>query len=98
LSVAILEKARTHFVEALTCTLTHPSGKTLAAWLQEVGFRKVHPSYSGGWFAWRLFEQLAEDRRPQELASLDAYLRPCIEAFVQFAAPLDVDPPITATR
>jgi SAM-dependent methyltransferase len=98
LSMAILEQARAHIVAALTCTLTHPSGKTLATWLQEIGFQEVHPSYSGGWFAWRLFNQLAADRRPQDLASLDAYLRPCVEAFVQFAAPLDVDPPITATK
>jgi hypothetical protein len=98
LSVARLEQARPHLVEALTCTLTHPSGKTLVAWLREIGFQKAEPSYSGGWFAWRLFNQLAEERRPQDLASLDAYLRPCVEAFVQFAAPIDVDPPITATK
>jgi SAM-dependent methyltransferase len=98
LSVAILEKARAHVVDALTCTLTHPSGRTLAAWLEEIGFREVQPSYSGGWFAWQLFERLAEDRRPRDLASLDAYLRPCVEAFVQFAAPLDADTPITATK
>ena len=98
LSVAVLEQARPHLVSALTCTLTHPSGKTFAAWLREIGFQKVEPSYSGGRFAWRLFNQLAEERRPQDLASLDAYLRPCVEAFVQFAAPLYVDPPITATK
>lgn len=98
LSVAILEEARAHIVEALTCTLTHPSGKTLAAWLREIGFQNVEPTYSGGWFAWRLFNQLAEDRRPQDLASLDAYLRPCVEAFVQFLAPLESDTPITATK
>ena len=98
LSVAVLEQARPHIVSALTCTLTHPSGQTFAAWLREIGFQKVEPSYSGGWFAWRLFNQLAEERRPQDLASLDATLRPCVEAFVQFTAPLEADTPITATR
>jgi hypothetical protein len=82
----------------LICTLTHPSGRTLAAWLHEIGFGQVHHSYSGGRFAWRLFNQIAEERRPQDLASLDATLRPCVEAFVQFPAPLEADTPITATR
>jgi ubiquinone/menaquinone biosynthesis C-methylase UbiE len=98
LSVVVLEQARAHIVRALTCTLTHPSGETLAAWLREIGFQKVEPSYSGGWFAWRLFNQLAEDCRPRDLASLDAILRPCVETFVQFPAPPEADTPITATR
>ena len=98
LSVTVLEGARPHMVGALTCTLTHPSGETLAAWLREIGFQKVEPSYSGGWFAWRLFNQLAEERRPRDPASLDAYLRPCVEAFVHFPAPIEADTPITATR
>jgi SAM-dependent methyltransferase len=98
LSVAVLEQARPHLVEALTCTLTHPSGVTLAAWLKEIGFKDVTPSYNGGWFAWRLFNQLPEERRPQDLASLDVLLRPCVASFVQFAAPLEADQPITATK
>jgi hypothetical protein len=63
--VAVLAGARPHIVEALTCTLTHPSGKTLAAWLREIGFQKVEPSYSGGWFARQLFSQLVEERPPR---------------------------------
>jgi ubiquinone/menaquinone biosynthesis C-methylase UbiE len=98
LSVAALEQARAHIVAALTCTLTHPSGRTLAAWLKEIGFKDVTPSYSGAWFAWRLFAQLVEECHPQDLASLDAFLRPCVEAFVEFPAPLESDTPITATR
>jgi ubiquinone/menaquinone biosynthesis C-methylase UbiE len=98
LSMELLEQVRPHTVEALTCTLTHPSGETLAAWLKEIGFKEVTPSYSGGWFAWRLFNQIAEERRPQDLASLDATLRPCVEAFVGFPAPLEADTPITATK
>jgi SAM-dependent methyltransferase len=98
LSVAILEQVRPHLVATLTCTLTHPSGKTFVAWLREIGFQEIHPSYSGAWFAWQLFERMAPECRPQDLASLDAILRPCVEAFVQFPAPLDRDTPITATK
>ena len=54
-----------------------------------------HPLASSGV---RLFNQLAEAHRPRDLASLDAYLRPCVEAFVQFPAPLASDTPITATK
>ncbi len=98
LSVPLLEGAREHIVEALTCTLRHPSGKTLVSWLKEIGFQKVHPSYSGGWYARGLYDRLPQERRPRDLESLDAYLHPLVETFVQFAAPIDRDPPITATK
>ena len=98
LTVALLRRVRDHIVEALTCTLTHPSGATLVSWLDRIGFQEVHPSYAGGWYAWRLYERLPEERRPRDLASLDAYLSPLVETFVQFAAPLKTDPPIMAVK
>ena len=98
LTVRRMEQTREHVVGALTCTLTHPSGRTLSCWLEEIGFQEVHPSYSGGWYAWQLYGQLPEDSRPHEQASLDAYLRPLVMSFVEFAAPLDKDTPITATK
>jgi len=98
LTVRRLEQAREHVVGAMTCTLPHPSGKTFSSWLQEIGFQAIHPSYSGAWYAWQLYGQLSEDSRPQDQASLDAYLCPLVAAFVEFAAPLDRDTPITATK
>ena len=98
LTVTRLRQVRDHIVEALTCTLTHPSGATLVSWLEGIGFREVHPCNGGGWYAWRLYERLPEERRPRDLASLDAYLSPLVAAFVQFAAPLDMDPPIMAVK
>jgi SAM-dependent methyltransferase len=98
LTVPRLEQACEHLVGALTCTLTHPGARTFSGWLDEIGFQEVHPSYSGGWYAWQLHGELPEDSRPQERASLDAYLRPLIASFVGFAAPLDRDTPITATK
>lgn len=98
LTVARLERLRGHIVNALTCTLRHPSGATLVSWLKKIGFGEVRPSYAGGWYAWALCERLSEDERPQDLASLDRYLRPLVETFVQFGAPIEADTPITATK
>lgn len=98
LDVAAMERLRPHVVGAVTCTLTHASGRTLVRWLREIGFQEVLPSYSGGWYAWRLYEVLAAEQRPRDLEALDAYLGPAVEAFVKFAAPLDVDPMITAVK
>jgi SAM-dependent methyltransferase len=98
LDVEALERLRPHVVGAVTCTLTHACGRTLARWLKEIGFQEVLPSYSGGWYAWQLYEVLGARRRPRDLEALDAYLGPVVEAFVGFAAPLDVDPMITAVK
>jgi SAM-dependent methyltransferase len=98
LDVEALERVRPHVVDAVTCTLRHASGRTLARWLKEIGFAEVHPSYSGGWYAWRLYEVLGAGRRPQDLDALDAYLGPLVEAFVGFAAPIETDPMITAVK
>jgi len=98
LDVDALEGLRPHMLDAVTCTLTHPSGRTLARWLEEIGFDPVLPSYSGAWYAWRLYDVLGPERRPRDLQALDAYLSPIIEAFVRFAAPIETDPMITAVK
>ncbi len=98
LDVDALEGLRPHMLDAVTCTLTHPSGRTLVRWLEEIGFDPVLPSYSGAWYAWRLYDVLGPERRPRDLQALDAYLSPIIEAFVRFAAPIEMDPMITAVK
>jgi hypothetical protein len=45
-----------------------------------------------------LHDALGPDRRPQDLPALDAYLSPLIEVFVRFAAPIEMDPMITAVK
>jgi SAM-dependent methyltransferase len=98
LDVEAMERLRPHVVGAVTCTLRHASGRTLVGWLKEIGFSEVHPSYGGGWYAWRLHEALEPERRPRDLGALDAYLSPLIEAFVGFAAPVEVNPLVTAVK
>jgi SAM-dependent methyltransferase len=98
LDVDALERARPQVVDAVTCTLTHASGRTLVDWLEEIGFQQVLPSYSGAWYARRLYDVLGPERRPRDLQALDAYLSPLVAAFVRFAAPIDAEPMITAVK
>lgn len=87
-----------HLVEARHCRLTHPSGRTFASWLEEIGFRDVSPSHSGIKFAGCLFESLAENERPKDLLALDRLLRRLVGIVVEMPAPLDQNPMITATK
>ncbi|MBN1639691.1 MAG: class I SAM-dependent methyltransferase [Anaerolineae bacterium] len=98
LSVSCLERARPWIVEAVTCTLTHPSGRTLAAWLSETGFTEVMPTHSGGRCAWGLYEALTGRERPGDLEALDAYLGPIVQTMVRLLAPIETDPMITAVK
>jgi len=98
LTVAALEGAQEHIQGALICTLQHPSCRTLFSWMDKIGFEEHKTTYAGGWYAWALYQRLDEEQRPQDLDALDRYLRPLVEAFVQFAAPVEADSPITATK
>jgi SAM-dependent methyltransferase len=97
-TVALLEAIRPSIVEARICTLTHPSGRTLAAWMREIGFSEVRPTHSGAWFAGRLFDRLPAESRPTSLDGVDAMLRPLVEVVIQMAAPIGTDPMITAVK
>jgi len=98
ITIPLLERARSAIIDARFCSLTHPSGPTLASWLKEIGFREVIPSHSGAWFAGRLFDQLSEEQRPKDIEGVDAILRPVIKIAVRMAAPIDTDHMITAIR
>jgi ubiquinone/menaquinone biosynthesis C-methylase UbiE len=95
---SMLEEMSSHITDAMHCPLTHASGQTLGAWLKEIGFGEVLPSYAGAWLAWRLFDEVQEAKRPRDMTALDAYLEPIVRAFVQFAAPIETDPMITAVK
>ena len=98
ITIPLLEKIRPTITEALTWSLTHPSGKTLVSWLKNIGFREVIPSYNGGWFAGQLFDQLSEEDRPKDMNTIDALLRPLVKIVVQMTAPIGIDPMITAIK
>ena len=98
--IAALESLRPWVVEARRCTLIHPCGQTFASWMRAIGFREVQATHSGIWFAGQVFVQLPEAERPQNLAEVDALLRPLVKIVVQMAAPPgdDRDPLLTAVK
>jgi ubiquinone/menaquinone biosynthesis C-methylase UbiE len=98
ITVPLLEDARPAITDARVCHLNHPSGKTMVSWLEEIGFQAVIPSHSGADFAGRLFGQLSERDRPRDMNGVDALLRPLLRIVVDMAAPIEIDPMITAVK
>ena len=98
ITTAFLRQLQPSITEARYCLLTHPSGKTLASWLKEIGFREVLPSHSGGRFGRHLFDQFSEEERPDDIDRVDAALKPPVKIIVNMAAPLEIDPMITAIK
>lgn len=84
--------------EVRTCTLTHPSGRTLVTWLGEIGFREILPTCSGAWFAGQLYDVVPSADRPVDMQSVDDLIRPIIQIVVNMAAPVSRDPVITAVK
>ncbi|MBN1287643.1 MAG: class I SAM-dependent methyltransferase [Anaerolineae bacterium] len=98
ITVRDLEALRAAITDARVCTLTHPSGATLVEWLHEINFSAVLPTHSGADFAERLFDRLPAGERPQDQAGVDTVLRPSVEIVVQMAAPVGLDPMMTAVK
>jgi len=98
ITVERLEGVLPAIEDAMVCELTHPSGRTLASWMEEVGFSEVHPTHDGSTFAGRLFDTLPKDERPEDMEGLDEMLRPLVGVVVEMAAPLEEDPMITAVK
>jgi hypothetical protein len=78
--------------------LSHPSGKTLVRWLEEIGFSRVLPTHSGIRFAGRLFDTIPGGDHPRDLGGLDKLLRPLINVVVDMAAPVASNPMMTAVK
>jgi SAM-dependent methyltransferase len=97
-TVADLEKVKPFVADARVCRLTHPSGETLVGWLKDLGFSQALGTHSGIRFAGRLFDSLPEQIRPRDLAGLDDLLRPVVGTVVDMAAPLCLNPMITAVK
>jgi hypothetical protein len=98
ISVPLLEQMQSDIVDARICQLRHPSGETLASWLNETGFSEVLPTQSGAEFAVKLFARLPGEQRPRRMSEVDDILRRTIEMVVQMPAPLRNDPMIAAVK
>lgn len=84
--------------EARVSTTQHPSGKTLAAWMQEIGFREVLPTQNGKQAAQEYFDQCPADQRPRDIREVDDLLSPLVRKAIRTPAPLEQDPMITAIK
>jgi SAM-dependent methyltransferase len=98
ITASLLEQMRSDIVDARICRLRHPSGETLASWLNETGFSEVLPTHSGAEFAVKLFAQLPGELCPHSMGGVDDMLRRAVEIIVQMPAPLSIDPMITAVK
>ena len=93
-----MAQLRSALADARVCQTSHPSGKTIAAWLREIGFTQVLPTHDGSTAAGMLFDVLSEPSRPHDLAGVDAVLHPVVQVVSQLAAPIELDPMITAIK
>lgn len=93
-----LERLRPLIEEVATFVLTHPSCETYMRWMKDAGFSDVKPTHSGRSFALRLFDHVDQSGRPQDLAGVDALLRPAVRVVIQLEAPEHLDPCITAVK
>jgi ubiquinone/menaquinone biosynthesis C-methylase UbiE len=98
LTLPVLEKLRSSVVAVRKCILTHPSGRTFARWMKDIGFSEINPTHSGSLFAGQLFDALEKNKRPRDINELDNILRPNIEKVVRMTAKLELDPMITAIK
>lgn len=98
LSEEILAELARHAITAVVCDTRHPSGPTWTRLLKGAGFSEVHPTHSGSRQARQLFETLAPDERPQDMAGVDEYLRPLVARVIRQPAPLEDDPMLTAVK
>ncbi|HEY3340947.1 MAG TPA: class I SAM-dependent methyltransferase [Anaerolineae bacterium] len=98
ISVARLALLRPMLADARVCQTSHPSGATIAAWLHEIGFAQVLPTHDGIAAAGSLFDALLASARPRNLADVDACLRPVVQIVTQLAAPIELDPMLTAIK
>jgi SAM-dependent methyltransferase len=98
LSQALLTELHPYIFETVGCTTRHPS---CASWLKlicETGFSDCRATHSGRALARQMFALLAPDGLPASLADVDELLRLPVQAAASLAAPLELDPMITAVK
>lgn len=98
ITVSFLEEIRGAITKVQVCKTIHPSGRTWASWLKEIGFKDVIPTYSGGIAAGKLYKLYTDDNRPSDLDSVDEVIKPVVRVVTQLQAPIELDPVITAIK
>lgn len=98
ISLPKLQSLSDRLLNVRQCVTSHPSGRTLVGWLAQIGFREIRPSHNGLDAAATLFEQTAAAERPLTVTAVDAYLEPFVQMAIELAAPLEMEPMITAVK
>jgi SAM-dependent methyltransferase len=98
LTEEVLVELSRHVTAAAVCDTYHPSGATWVRMLKDAGFRDVRPTLSGRRYARELFDSLAPEDRPPDMAGVDEYLRPLVARVIAQPAPLAGDPMLTAVK
>lgn len=91
-----------HLIKAKQCTTRHPSGATWARMLSQIGFQPLDRGgfgrHNGSHVAAERYKQTPPSARPRKAATIDALLQPWVAMAVQLAAPLSIDPWLTAFK
>jgi ubiquinone/menaquinone biosynthesis C-methylase UbiE len=93
-----MQQLRPNMAEARKCLLPHPSGATLATLLRRIGFSETFATFNGGDFAADLFDIIPSQKRPTDMAGVDALLEHSIGVVVNMPADISLDPMITAVK
>lgn len=98
ITISFLEEIRPMLSKAQVCKTLHPSGKTLAKWLKEAGFKEILPTHSGKIAAIKLFEQYSDEDRPSELYLADEVIKKAVRIVTELEAPIESDPMLTVVK
>jgi SAM-dependent methyltransferase len=80
------------------CRLFHPSGKVLREMLEKSGFVRISPTHSGADFAASLYDTCPVQCRPSDMDGVDGLLKYSVGGVVRLPAPIEINPPLTASK
>ncbi len=96
LTIEILEIISKKILNAAVMITKHPLSNTMVKWVKNAGFKSVQTTYSGGWFANKLFDVALEENLINK--TFDS-LYPIIKTIVKLKPPPEIkDVMITATK
>ncbi len=98
LNIPLLKQVEPMVIRTRKSRTTHPSGRTWARWLKELGFSQVVPTHSGKEAAIAMYRWFSDAKRPLDMADVDDAIRPTVRLAVNLACPLELNPPITAVK
>ncbi len=98
LTLSLLKQVEPMVVKTRRSRTIHPSGKTWAHWLKDLGFSQVMPTHSGKRAAIAMYRWFSDAKRPRNMADVDDTIRPAVRLAVNLECPLELNPHITAVK